>query len=184
MKNCIYAYSINKLYHILIEKMSQTESYNLFKDIEMPLSEVLSNMQYNGIYVEKDELIEYGKELQDKIQKLTEEIFELTGEEFNINSTKQLGEILFEKLELPTIKKTKTGYSTDSDVLEKLRLKHPVIEKLLDYRQLVKLNSTYVEGLIPYINNTTRKNTFKIPPNSYSDRQNQQYRSKLTKHTY
>jgi DNA polymerase-1 len=115
--------------------MKETDLYSLFKDIEMPLSEVLSDMQYQGIYVEKNELIEYGKELQEKIQKLTKEIFKLTGQEFNINSTKQLGEVLFEKLELPTIKKTKTGYSTDSDVLEKLKHKHPVIEKSLEYRR-------------------------------------------------
>ena len=81
--------------------------------------------------------------------------FELAEEEFNINSTKQLGEILFEKLKLPIIKKTKTGYSTDSDVLEKLKPTHPIIEKLLDYRQLMKLNSTYIEGIIPFINKNT-----------------------------
>jgi len=107
------------------------------------------------MYVDKDILLQYGKELQGKIELLTKEIYDLTGEEFNINSPKQLGEILFDKLGLPSIKKTKTGYSTDSDVLEKLKNKHLVIEKLLEYRQIVKLNSTYVEGLIPYINKTT-----------------------------
>lgn len=91
-----------------------------------------------------------------KIDILTQEIYELTGEEFNINSTKQLGEILFEKLKLTAKKKTKTGYSTDVDVLEKIKYEHPVIEKILEYRQLQKLNSTYVEGLIPYIDETGR----------------------------
>jgi DNA polymerase-1 len=121
--------------------------------------------------------------LQEKIENLTKEIYKLTEEEFNINSTKQLGEILFEKLELPVIKKTKTGYSTDSDVLEKLKGKHPVIANLLDYRQLVKLNSTYVEGLIPYINKVTRKDTFKFSSNSYSNRKNKQHRPKSSKHS-
>ena len=111
------------------------------------------------MYVDKSELIEYGKELKEKIEILVSEIYEISEEEFNINSPKQLGEFLFEKLQLPAVKKTKTGYSTDSDVLEKLKDKHPIIEKILEYRQLVKLNSTYVEGLIPYINEETRKNT-------------------------
>jgi len=113
-------------------------------------------MQYEGIYIDKAELIEFGKELQEKINILTKDIYELTGEEFNINSTKQLGEVLFEKLGLTSKKKTKTGYSTDVDVLEKIKHEHPVIEKILEYRQLQKLNSTYVEGLIPYIDETSR----------------------------
>jgi len=86
----------------------------------------------------------------------------MAGEEFNINSPKQLGEILFEKMGLPSIKKTKSGYSTDSEVLKKLEKEHDIIEKLLEYRGLSKLNSTYVEGLIPHINETTRKNTFEF----------------------
>jgi len=150
-----YAYVINKLYNVLIEKMKETETLNLFNMVEMPLVEVLADMQYQGMYIDKDELITYGNELKEKITILINEIYELAEIEFNINSTKQLGEILFEKLNLPVIKKTKTGYSTDSDVLEKLKNTHPIIEKLLDYRQLVKLNSTYVEGIIPYINPIT-----------------------------
>ena len=137
--------------------MKEDNSLELFENIEMPLVEVLASMQYEGIYIDKKELIEYGKTLQEKIEILTQEIYELTGEEFNINSTKQLGEVLFEKLKLPTIKKNKTGYSTDVDVLEKLRKTHPVIEKILEYRQIVKLHSTYVEGLIPYINPETNR---------------------------
>ena len=98
IKNCVYAYAVNKLYDALTERMKEIDSYDLFEEVEMPLAEVLANMQYNGIYIEKNELIGYGKNLQEKIQQLTEEIISLTGEEFNINSTKQLGEILFEKL--------------------------------------------------------------------------------------
>ncbi len=151
----IYAYLIYKLYNVLKDKMDQENSLTLFEQIEMPLVEVLASMQYEGIYVDKNELLEYGKELQTRIDSLTKEIYNLTGEEFNINSTKQLGEILFEKLNLTVVKKTKTGYSTDVDVLEKIKNEHPVVEKLLEYRQLVKLNSTYVEGLIPYIDEST-----------------------------
>ena len=155
-KTYIYAYTIYKLYNALTQKMKETGSIDLFDKIEMPLTEVLASMQYEGIYIDKQELLDFGKELQEKIDILTQEIYELTGEEFNINSTKQLGEILFEKLKLTAKKKTKTGYSTDVDVLEKIKYEHPVIEKILEYRQLQKLNSTYVEGLIPYIDETGR----------------------------
>ena len=155
-KTYIYAYTIYKLYNVLTQKMKEAGSIDLFNKIEMPLTEVLASMQYEGIYIDKQELLDFGKELQEKIDILTQEIYELTGEEFNINSTKQLGEILFEKLKLTAKKKTKTGYSTDVDVLEKIKYEHPVIEKILEYRQLQKLNSTYVEGLIPYIDETGR----------------------------
>lgn len=153
----IYSYVINKLYYALKEKLIKEDSEKLFNEIEMPLVEVLADMQYQGIYLNKEELITFGNTLKESINKLTEEIYDLADEEFNINSTKQLGEILFEKLKLPVIKKTKTGYSTDVDVLEKLKVTHPIIEKLLEYRQIVKLNSTYVEGLIPYINSNTNR---------------------------
>ena len=170
-KKYIYSYIIFRLYDVLKEKMEHEKSITLFNKIEMPLVEVLANMQYEGIYVDKEELISFGKELQEKINILTQEIYELTGEEFNINSTKQLGEVLFEKLKLTVKKKTKTGYSTDVDVLEKIKNEHPVIGKILEYRQLVKLNSTYVEGLIPYIDET-RKNTFSISSNCNYNRKN------------
>ena len=151
----VYPYLIFKLYNVLTEKMKEEDSIDLFKNIEMPLTEVLASMQYDGIYIDKQELLDFGKELQERLEILIKEIYELTGEEFNINSTKQLGEVLFEKLKLTAVKKTKTGYSTDVDVLEKLKKEHPVIERILEYRQLQKLNSTYVEGLIPYINEKT-----------------------------
>ena len=167
----INVFLINKLYYILKEKLEIQNQLSLFNDIEMPISEVLAEMQYKGMFVDKEELINYGNEIKEQIEILTKEIYELTGEEFNINSTKQLGEVLFEKLKLTVIKKNKTGYSTDVDVLEKLKFEHPVIEKILEYRQLQKLNSTYVEGLIPYIKED-RKNTFIFSSNSNSNRKN------------
>ena len=153
--NTLYAYLIYKLYKTTTKKLAELEETELFENIEMPLVEVLSEMQYAGIQIDKDELEEFGVKLKENIAKLTQEIYDLSGTEFNINSTKQLGEVLFEKLELPVLKKTKTGYSTDVDVLEKLKKIHPVVEKILEYRSLTKLNSTYVEGLKPYINPVT-----------------------------
>ena len=129
----------------------------MFTKIDMPTVEVLSDMQWNGMYVDEEELNKFGDELKENIDVLTKQIYELAGEEFNINSTKQLGVILFEKMKLPVIKKTKSGYSTDVDVLEKLKREDPIISKILDYRQLMKLNSTYVEGLKPYINPKTKR---------------------------
>ena len=153
--NTLYSYLIYKLYELTTKKLEELEELDLFKNIEMPLVEVLSEMQYEGIQIDKDELEEFGTRLKENIAKLTSEIYELAGNEFNINSTKQLGEVLFEKLQLPVLKKTKTGYSTDVDVLEKLKKTHPIIEKILEYRSLTKLNSTYVEGMKPYINSVT-----------------------------
>lgn len=156
-RKCAYVYAIRKLYDELNKKLEKAELLDLFNTIEMPLVEVLADMQYTGIYVDKEELKLYGKELQGQIQKLTKEIYELCGQEFNINSPKQLGEILFEKLQLPVKKKNKSGYSTDVDVLEKLKKEHPVIEKILEYRQISKLNSTFVESMLPYINKHTNR---------------------------
>lgn len=157
IENCLYAEEVYKLADVTMKKLEEINAVDLFKNIDMPTVEVLAEMQWNGMYVDLEELDEYGKELKDRIEVLTKEIYELCGEEFNINSTKQLGEILFEKLKLPAVKKTKSGYSTDVDVLEKLRDEHPVIERLLEYRQLTKLNSTYVEGMKPYINPKTKR---------------------------
>ena len=153
----IYSYFINKLYYVLTEKMKETETLQLFEEIEMPLVEVLADMQYTGIYADKEELLEFGNDLKERLEQLSKEIYELAGEEFNINSPKQLGEILFEKLQLPLGKKNKTGYSTNVEILEKLKKTHPIINKLLEYRQIGKLNSTYVEGLLPYINKNDNK---------------------------
>ncbi len=151
----VYAYSIGRLHDVLEKDLKEKGMYDLFNNIEMPVLEVLADMQYRGMYVDKNELIAYGDELKVKLDELTNKIHELAGEEFNINSTKQLGEVLFEKLKLPVIKKTKNGYSTDVDTLEKLQCEHEIIEYILEYRQLAKLNSTYIEGMIPYINKNT-----------------------------
>lgn len=121
------------------------------------LISVLANMEYIGFTVDIDKLKELGNELDAKIEVLTQSIFDFAGEKFNINSPKQLGEILFEKLNLPALKKTKTGYSTNAEVLEGLTEIHPIAEKILEYRQLVKLKSTYVDGLVSAIDKNTGK---------------------------
>ena len=156
-KYAINVYVIYKSYEKIIEELKTKNEYELFKTIEMPLVEVLSEMQWAGMHIEKQELQDFGNKLKQDIDKIVKEIYELSGEEFNVNSPKQLGEVLFEKLKLPFIKKTKNGYSTDVAVLEKLVGEHPVIEKILEYRSLAKLNSTYVEGLEPYINEKTKR---------------------------
>ncbi|KKY02731.1 DNA polymerase I [Paraclostridium benzoelyticum] len=134
------------------EKLVNMDMDGLFYHVEMPLVEVLGYMEFEGVMVDKDKLIELGEEFKISIDKLEKDIYNLAGEEFNINSPKQLGVILFEKLELPVIKKTKTGYSTNVEVLEQLSDKHEIIDKITEYRQIVKLKSTYVEGLINIIN--------------------------------
>lgn len=134
------------------EKLVNMDMDGLFYHVEMPLVEVLGYMEYEGVMVDKDKLIELGEEFKISIDKLEKDIYNLAGEEFNINSPKQLGVILFEKLELPVIKKTKTGYSTNAEVLEHLSDKHEIIDKITEYRQIVKLKSTYVDGLINIIN--------------------------------
>ena len=148
----INVYCIGKLAEVLEKKLEEANELKLFNKIEMPLVKVLADMQYTGIYVDKQELISYGEVLKKEIEILTKKIYEIAGEEFNINSPKQLGEILFEKLQLTYSKKNKNGYSTDVDTLEKIKNEHEIIPKILEYRKLMKLNSTYVEGLLPYIN--------------------------------
>lgn len=150
-----FATILNVVYSVsaMMEKtVKHMDMEYLFYDVEMPLVEVLGSMEYEGMKVDRNQLNELGEKFKGIITKLEEEIFELAGEKFNINSPKQLGVILFEKLELPVVKKTKTGYSTNADVLEKLRDKHEIIDKITEYRQIVKLNSTYVEGLVGIIN--------------------------------
>ena len=156
-KYALYAYAISKIREITLKQLEEINALELFYEIDMPTIEVLSNMQWNGMYIDEEELNQFGKELTEKLDHLTQIIYEMAGEEFNINSTKQLGEILFEKMKLPVIKKTKSGYSTDVDVLEKLKREDPIIEQILEYRQLMKLNSTYVEGLKQYINPKTKR---------------------------
>ena len=157
-KKCtLYAYVIYKLQEITMKKLEEINAVDLFNNIDMPTVTVLANMQWNGMYADLEELNKFGNQLKEQLEIKTKMIYEMAGEEFNINSTKQLGEILFEKMKLPVIKKTKSGYSTDVDVLEKLKKEDPIISEILDYRQLMKLNSTYVEGLKPYINPKTKR---------------------------
>lgn len=150
-----FAYLIYRLYNITKQKLEESGTLKLFNTIEMPLVEVLSEMQYNGMKCDSEELAKFGISLKERLNQLTNEIYEIAGEEFNINSTKQLGVILFEKLGLKAKKKTKSGYSTSEEVLNSLIDDNPIIEKILEYRGLMKLNSTYVDGLIPYINKKT-----------------------------
>ena len=141
---------------VLSDRLKEKEMDRLYKEIEMPTIFALFDMQKWGIRVEREALREYGEQLVDKIDELEQSIYELAGESFNINSPKQLGVILFEKLQLPFAKKTKTGYSTGVDVLEKLVPDYPIAEKILDYRHLTKLKSTYADGLIGYIGTDDR----------------------------
>lgn len=144
------------------EMESQLKEYNqvsLLADIELPLARILSQMEEIGIYTDAKDLQQMEKEIQEKLDILIKNIHEAAGEEFNINSPKQLGVVLFETLQLPVIKKTKTGYSTAVDVLEQLQGQHPIIDYILDYRQLSKLQSTYVEGLQKVISDDKRIHT-------------------------
>lgn len=152
-----YARYIYMCKNKLTDKLKEKEQYKLFNEIEMPLVRVLAEMEYKGVLVDKKMLEEYSLSLGKKVDALVKEICDLAGEDFNVNSTKQLGVILFEKLGLPVIKKTKSGYSTDVDALEKLKNEHPIIEKILEYRTLSKLKATYVDGMLPLINGETKR---------------------------
>ena len=153
---CYMGYVAWKAAGRLTEKLKETKMYDLFLTIEMPLIYSLHHMEQAGVKVEREELREYGEKLKVRIQKEEQDIYRETGETFNINSPKQLGEVLFDHMKLPYGKKTKTGYSTAADVLEKLAPDYPVVQKILDYRQLTKLNSTYAEGLAAYIGEDER----------------------------
>ncbi|TDL88366.1 DNA polymerase I [Vibrio vulnificus] len=141
----------------MIDKLQEFEQFHLFTELELPLSIILANMEWQGIKVDIGRLKNMGQELAIRLRNIEARIFELAGEAFNINSPKQLGAILFEKLELPVMKKTKTGYSTSADVLEKLESKHDIVKEILLYRQLGKLQSTYIEGLLKVVNGKTDK---------------------------
>ena len=135
----------------LTKELEQTGMLHLFETVELPLCEVLVEMEHNGVAADRAMLKEFGVKLSGKIEELRRKVFELAGTEFNINSPKQLGELLFEKLALPSGKKTKSGYSTDIEVLAALRDKHPVVPAVMEFRQLMKLKSTYVDGLLSEI---------------------------------
>ncbi len=145
------------LIDILKDRIEVENLMNLYRTIELPLIEALAEMEYNGFRIDEKELTRIGDRLKKEIEEISQRIYELAGEQFNINSTKQLGPILFDKLKLPTIKKTKTGYSTGIDVLEKLKNSHDIIPLIIEYRTLAKLKSTYIEGLIPLINKETNR---------------------------
>ena len=155
VEHYLKVYAISELFQNTEKKLIEDNLKKLFDEIEMPIEQVLAEMQFNGMLLSKQELLNYGEVLKTSLTELTNSIYELCGEEFNINSPKQLGKVLFEDLKLTAVKKTKSGYSTDVDTLEKIKWEHPVIEKILEYRQTAKLYSTYVEGLLPYINDKT-----------------------------
>lgn len=148
---CYQGYVACKAYEKLEEALKQADMHQLFLEIEMPLVYTLHDMETRGVRVNREALKEYGEKLSAGIGELEAKIYELAGEKFNINSPKQLGVILFEKLRLPYGKKTKTGYSTSADILDKLVNEHPVISMILEYRQITKLKSTYADGLAVYI---------------------------------
>ena len=144
---CGYSYVADRVYEKLLHALIESNQKELFDTIEMPLTYVLYDMQQNGVCVHAEALKEYGQQLSVRIDELEQSIYEQVGEQFNINSPKQLGEILFVKMGIPGGKKTKTGYSTAADVLEKLAVDYPVVKDILEYRGLAKLKSTYAEGL-------------------------------------
>ena len=156
MKACYESYVNYASVEVLRQKLRDTKMDTLFRDIEMPLVFTLFDMEQNGIRVKADALKQYGDQLAGKIAELEKEIYEEAGETFNINSPKQLGVVLFENMKLPGGRKTKTGYSTAADVLEKLAPEHPVVAKILEYRQYTKLKSTYADGLANYIQDDGR----------------------------
>lgn len=151
-------FAIEALSEKMAELIEENQQHQLYYDVELPLLQVLADLQIRGMYIDKEALSQFGTMLQERINIVSNEIFELSGEEFNINSPKQLGVILFEKLSLPFGKKNKKGsYSTNVDVMEKLRDVHPIANKVLEYRQLSKLQSTYVVGLGAVINPETNR---------------------------
>ena len=152
--------TIKDAYPILKEKIDSLDERTLFYDIELPLSEALADMEFIGFKVDRDELLRLGDEYDELIKEKERIIFSLAGEEFNINSPKKLSEILFDKLGIKPIKKTKTGYSTDAEVLEKLSDKHPIADQIVEYRTYQKLKSTYIDGLKDLIDETGRIHSY------------------------
>ena len=151
------AVALGVLNECIGDKIKENGQEKLYQEVELPLVTVLAHLEINGFLVDDNQLKEFADKLGEKIDALTNEIYMLAGEEFNINSPKQLGVILFEKLELKPVKKTKTGYATNADVLEKLRDKHPIVNYIMEYRQLAKLKSTYCDGLTAVVNPNTHR---------------------------
>ena len=151
------AVALGVLNECIGDKIKENGQEKLYQEVELPLVTVLAHLEINGFLVDDNQLKEFADKLGEKIDALTNEIYMLAGEEFNINSPKQLGVILFEKLELKPVKKTKTGYATNADVLEKLRDKYPIVNFIMEYRQLAKLKSTYCDGLRAVVNPNTHR---------------------------
>lgn len=151
------ALTISKLKDSIIEKLHENKQYELFKELELPLSFILADMEFEGIKLDINRLKQMGEEITNQLKEIEKRIYEHAGTTFNINSPKQLGTILFEKLGLPVIKKTKTGYSTSAEVLEQLEPAHEIVRDILHYRQLGKLQSTYIEGLLNVVDKETGK---------------------------
>lgn len=149
------AKAISRLYPLLGAKLEEEKLTHLMDTIELPLVEVLAAMEQNGVYVNRAHLAEKTEEVADRLQKIEAAIYEMAGHDFNLNSPKQLGVVLFEELGLPVRKKTKTGYSTNAEVLESLRLEHPIVEQILAYRLWSKLKSTYLDGIAGLIRTDT-----------------------------
>ena len=154
-----HAAAVAALYAVLPGKLRECGMEKLYYEIELPLCAVLARMETRGVLVDQMALVAFGNMLEVGIQKDQADIFRYAGQEFNINSPKQLGEVLFEKLGLPPVKKTKSGYSTNAEVLEKLKSRHPIVEAILDYRTLTKLKSTYADGLVKEIADDGRIHT-------------------------
>lgn len=149
------AKTISRLYPLLGAKLEEEELTHLMDTVELPLVEVLAAMEQNGVYVNRTHLAEKTEEVADRLQTIEQSIYEMAGRTFNLNSPKQLGTVLFEELDLPVRKKTKTGYSTNAEVLESLRLEHPIVEQILAYRLWSKLKSTYLDGITGLIRTDT-----------------------------
>lgn len=145
------------MHGVLSENIASMHMDKLYNEIELPLMEVLASFEYEGFHIDMEELSRLDGEFDGKLELLTSEIYSFAGKEFNINSPKQLGEILFDQLKLPVVKKTKTGYSTDAEVLDKLKSYHPIIEKILEYRTIAKLSSTYIKGFQGLITDTNNR---------------------------
>lgn len=154
------AFGVYRLRSTVEERLRENKQYELYRDLEIPLATILGRMEATGVMTERGILEEIGADLAGKLEAIEEQIYGMAGQKFNINSPKQLGVILFEEMGLPAIKKTKTGYSTAADVLEKLRGRHEIIDQILEYRQLGKLQSTYIEGLLKEIHADSKIHTY------------------------
>ncbi len=155
----IHAYVLYRSKEAVLSRMAEMGMEKLYTEVEMPLSVVLSDMERLGVLVDREELVHYGESLVSRIEELQTAVYQAAGVEFNLNSPKQLGEVLFEKLKLPGSKKTKSGYSTAADVLEKLAEEYPIVADILEYRTLAKLKSTYADGLVQCIHEDGRIHT-------------------------